>query len=320
MESFKRVGLLLIVLMALIAGCGPISYSPKDYPESDRQSALPADIQKRDPSTDQYPPILYSTEYETPIPVPGGVNTSGGEDSAFILPDGQTLYFFFTPDVRVPIEQQITDGVTGLYVSHKKGDTWGEAERVWLAPPGVLSMDGAVSIQGDEMWFASAREGFTGVHIFTAEWVDGRWQDWQEVGSRLMNEIMIGEVEIYGDDLYFHSDRPGGKGGYDIWVTTRVGDSWSDPVNISAVNTDAMEGWPNISPDGSELWFTRVVNGTPAIFRSFRHDDVWGAPEMILSQFAGESTVDSAGNIYFTHHYYEDGVMIEGDIYVAYKK
>ncbi len=320
MEFTKRAGLLLIVCITLLTGCQPKSYSPEDYPESDRQAALPSDIQKQSPSTDQYPPILHSSEFEKPIPVPGGVNTSGGEDSAFIMPDGQTLYFFFTPDVRIPVEQQITDGVTGLYVSHKQGDTWSEAERVWLAPPGVLSMDGAVSIQGDEMWFATAREGYTGVQIFTAELIDGRWQNWQSVGSRLMDEIMIGEVEIYGDDLYFHSDRPGGKGGYDIWMTTRSGDTWSDPVNIAVVNSEGMEGWPNISPDGSELWFTRTVNGTPAIFRSLREGDSWGEPEMILSQFAGESSMDAEGNIFFTHHYFDNGEMIEGDIYVAYKK
>ncbi|MDY6867387.1 MAG: hypothetical protein SVT56_05715 [Chloroflexota bacterium] len=61
-------------------------------------------------------------------------------------------------------------------------------------------------------------------------------------------------------------------------------------------------------------------NGTPAIFRSLRKSDSWSALELILSQFAGEPAVDSTRNIYFTHHFYEDGVMIEADIYVAYKK
>ena len=40
------------------------------------------------------------------------VNTSGREDSPFLLPDGQTLYFFFTPDVSIPAEKQLFDGVT----------------------------------------------------------------------------------------------------------------------------------------------------------------------------------------------------------------
>ena len=41
---------------------------------------------------------------------------------------------------------------------------------------------------------------------------------------------------------------------------------------------------------------------------------------LIVSQFAGEPTLDDAGNLYFVHHYFEHGQMIEADIYVAYKK
>jgi len=320
MRAISGTSTIFILILLTLASCSPISYLPEDYPEVERLAALPGDIEKRHPSTDLFPPILHSQDYETPIPVPGSVNTSGGEDSAFILPDGETLYFFFTPDVRVPHTKQISDGVTGIYVSHKENGTWGRAERVWLEPPGTLSLDGAASIQRDILWFVSAREGYDGMHVFTARWVDGRWQDWQDVGDRLMDEIMIGEVEPHGNDLYFHSDRPSGKGGFDIWMTTRSGDTWSDPVNIEAVNTEENDGWPDISPDGNELWFTRTYNGTPAIFRSTWLGETWGEPELILSQFAGESSVDSEGNIYFTHHYFENGEMIEGDIYMAYRR
>jgi len=170
------------------------------------------------------------------------------------------------------------------------------------------------------MWFASAREGYTGVNMFTATFVDGKWVNWTYCGDRLMKEIKIGEVHIYGDDLYFHSDRPGTHGGYDIWLTHRSGNNWSDPINIAAVNTPETDGWPYISSDGKELWFTRTYLGTPAIFRSVKTGNEWGPPELILSQFAGEPSLDDAGNIYFVHHFYENGVMIEADIYVAYRK
>ncbi|MBT3389021.1 MAG: hypothetical protein HN413_01275 [Chloroflexi bacterium] len=29
---------------------------------------------------------------------------------------------------------------------------------------------------------------------------------------------------------------------------------------------------------------------------------------------------NNEGNIYFTHHFYKDNIMLEADIYVAYKK
>jgi hypothetical protein len=46
----------------------------------------------------------------------------------------------------------------------------------------------------------------------------------------------------------------------------------------------------------------------------------WQPPELIISQFAGEPTLDDEGNLYFVHHFYQDGEMIEADIYLAEKK
>ncbi|MDQ1372094.1 MAG: hypothetical protein QG582_1009, partial [Candidatus Thermoplasmatota archaeon] len=105
-----------------------------------------------------------------------------------------------------------------------------------------------------------------------------------------------------------------------------VGDQWSTPVLVEGVSTDyADEGFPYVSPDGSELWFTaesRLGMGYtgPAIFRSvLQPNGTWGAPEEIVSNFAGECTFDDEGNLYFVHHYFVDGEMIEADIYVALK-
>jgi hypothetical protein len=316
LSTFFLVGLLIGVLV--MSGCekdNPVA----SYPNVDREDKIPADISKRGPETDQHPPILHSNEYEEPVPIPYPINTAGAEDSPFILPDGNTLYFFFTPDARVPPERQLLDEVSGVWVSYKEAGSWGKPQRVWLQSPGKLALDGAVCIQDDEMWFASAREGYAGVNMFTAEMVEGQWTNWKYSGDRLMKEIQIGEVHLHGEDLYFHSDRPGGKGGFDIWVTKRNGDSWSDPVPIDSVNTNLMDGYPFVSSGGNELWFTRTHMGTPGIFRSVKVNGTWNEPELILSQFAGEPTLDDAGHIYFVHHFYEDGVMIEADLYMVHR-
>jgi hypothetical protein len=62
------------------------------------------------------------------------------------------------------------------------------------------------------------------------------------------------------DDLltaYLSSNRPGGSGGYDLWVATRgaTGDHFSTPYPVGAVNTADDERQPVISHDGLRLYF-----------------------------------------------------------------
>ena len=130
----------------------------------------------------------------------------------------------------------------------------------------------------------------------------------------------MGELHLCGDRLYYHADRAGGKGGLDIWISTKSNGGWQTPVNMEAVNTPDNEGWPYLTADCGELWFLRTYRGAPAVFRSKKAGEGWGAPELIVSQFAGEPTLDSKGNLYFVHHYFKDSKMVEADIYVAPKK
>ncbi len=68
-------------------------------------------------------------------------------------------------------------------------------------------------------------------------------------------------ISIDGDKLYFASDRPGGYGGYDLYVSFRVGDSWSEPVNLGeSVNTKGNEVFPFIHADNT-LYFASTGYG-----------------------------------------------------------
>jgi hypothetical protein len=187
-----------------------------------------------------------------------------------------------------------------------------------LQDAGKLALDGAEFVQGNEMLFVSAREGYTGLHWFSANYVNDRWSNWQLADFEASFEV--GELHIHGDELYYHSSRNGGKGKLDIWKLTRIDGEWQQPENIAAANTTADEGWPYISPDGNELWITRTYLGTASLFRSQKLNGEWQTPELIVSQFAGEATLDSDGNLYFVHHFFDNGQMIEADIYVAKRK
>jgi hypothetical protein len=308
--------------MSLAAACAQqpqATAQPSPTPDlPTRSDSIPQDAVKMRPQEDDHPPILHVEGWSDPVPLPGPINTAGAEDSPFVSPDGRRFFFFFTPDVRVPVEKQILDGVTGIYVSTYLDGDFGAPERVLLQVPGKLALDGCHFFDGTTLWFCSAREGYTGLHWFKAELVNNHWGDWRMADFDPMYQV--GELHIHDSALYFHSARDGGHGGTDIWVSRNVDGVWQAPVNVHAVNSEANEGWPFVTQDEHELWFNRTYQGTPAVFRSNRVDGEWTTPELILSQFAGEPTLDPQGNIYFVHHYFQDGEMIEADIYVAYRE
>ena len=95
-----------------------------------------------------------------------------------------------------------------------------------------------------------------------------------------------------GLTLYFASNRPGGSGDFDIWMTTRTTAEgpWTEPVNLGPiVNSSAYDNHPSISSDGLTLYFdSRRPNdqgqqGINDIYRCRRAtiDDPWGAPEAL---------------------------------------
>ena len=91
---------------------------------------------------------------------------------------------------------------------------------------------------------------------------------WQEAVS-LPDYLNIGNTtspRILPDNktLVFASDRPGGKGGIDLWMTRRTGDHWAEPLNIESVNTSKDDLFLTATMR-SIVYLTTTVNGKKAI-------------------------------------------------------
>jgi hypothetical protein len=78
--------------------------------------------------------------------------------------------------------------------------------------------------------------------------------------------------------LYLTSNRPGGLGDLDIWVSQRasVDSPWPPPVNLGPpINTPAADFAPNLSVDGHLLFFSSARpsgQGGPDVYVSRRSD------------------------------------------------
>lgn len=69
-----------------------------------------------------------------------------------------------------------------------------------------------------------------------------------------------------GLEMIITTNRPGGVGGLDLWVSTRAtaSDPWSLPVDLGpVVNSTGNDGAPSLSWDGTELYFYSDRTGVP---------------------------------------------------------
>ena len=77
--------------------------------------------------------------------------------------------------------------------------------------------------------------------------------------------------------MIFTSDRPGGRGGSDLYVSYRRGDRWSKPVNLGEpVNSAADELSPRNSPDGEYFFWASCRS-----FAEGTRNRAWEYPELL---------------------------------------
>ena len=147
------------------------------------------------------------------------------------------------------------------------------------------------------------------------------WSEPVNLGSTINTTFNEQGPTLSNDELslYFGSDRPGGIGGFDIWVSQRACKdcAWEAPLDLGpAVNTASDETGPGLSVDGHLLFFRSTRPGGAGLGDVFlskranpKDDFGWGAPVALgpgVNTAAAEagaeflqSAEDGAANLYF---------------------
>ncbi len=137
-----------------------------------------------------------------------------------------------------------------------------------------------LSADGLELYLSSNRPGTYGIGdiwVSTRPTTDHDWTEPVNLGP-IVNSPFPDTVEYISPDgleLYFDSlDRPGGKGGWDIWVSVRAtkNDPWGEPENLETpLNTSDHDWKAYILPDNLKFYFTSMRPG------GYGGADIWAA-------------------------------------------
>jgi hypothetical protein len=158
-----------------------------------------------------------------------------------------------------------------------------------LNAPGANDIQPTLENTGKLIWWSSNRAGGFGGHdVYGAQRAT--------LANAWSPAVNIAGVNTPSDELYpcissdllslwFVSNRPGGQGGQDIWVSTRANLQAPFPaaVPVAALNSPGLEEDPAISSDGLEIFFGSDRAGDRGLWTATRPNVAapWGAPVRI---------------------------------------
>ncbi len=162
-------------------------------------------------------------DWQTPVNLGPGVNSAYLDQGAsYFENDGGVPLLFFGSD------RPGGPGSNDTYVSAQLPDgSWGAAELVPELSSPYSDQRPVVRFDGLEVFLWSNRPGGFGdadILVSTRETVSDPWGAPVNLGPTVNSPQLDAQGYLSGDrmTLYFSSNRPGGSGGLDLYMTTRV--------------------------------------------------------------------------------------------------
>jgi outer membrane protein OmpA-like peptidoglycan-associated protein len=207
-----------------------------------------------------------------PSPVPG-ICTPRDEYLAIITPDNtEALYIR-----KVPVSQtdrvwstSLEAEVFTMSMMQKNGQF--DKGTFMDDPFNKNPNEGAptLTIDNKHLFYTITKDGADGPNtdIYTTDFNDGSWTPIRSLGDKVNDpSYWDSQPTVSGDGntIYFASNRPGGIGGIDIWMTKKGPDGeWQVPTNLGPkINTEGNEKSPFIHTDSQTLYFSS--DGHPGV-------------------------------------------------------
>jgi hypothetical protein len=162
----------------------------------------------------------------------------------------------------------------------KDSDIW-YVERTesggWSEPTNLGALNGQgpddyyTSISSDgTLYFSKFEAHGAGGDLHRSQLLDGAYGEPELLSAPLSTGSSEHDPFIAPDGSYliFTSDRPGGYGEGDLYISFRNSDgTWSDPRNMGDdINSPGYDFCAMLSPDGKYLFFTRTINRNGDIY------------------------------------------------------
>ncbi len=217
------------------------------------------------------------------------INTDAPEYSSVFFLEDSVLYFTSRRPNTTGKRRNIENGLfkEDVYRSEFRNGKWNEATHPGR-PLNTKYNDAVVDLSNDgkELCVYRGKKGKGDLYNLILR--NGKWRKAYKVKRVSNKRTHESSVSVTPDSLfmYFVSDRKGGQGGKDIWVSIRKQNKsrWQKPENLGdIVNTKYDEETVEVSSDGKTLYFSSKGHNSMGgydVYKTTRNDDgTWTKPE-----------------------------------------
>lgn len=206
-------------------------------------------------------------------------------------------------DQKTMIYTQFWETLDKIMITYKTGNTWSVPVEI-NEQIGSLGdcYTSALSFKGDELFLIKYSND--NYDIYSTKLIDGRWTIMAPLGGKINTKHQESSICISADGnyIYFGSNRPGGEGGFDIYIAEKIGNSWGNIKNLGKViNTKRNEEGPCISYDGTVLYFSsnghETIGNMDILYSEIDNEGNWQLPVNI--GYPINTTSDDLFYIYF---------------------
>jgi hypothetical protein len=177
---------------------------------------------------------------------------------------------WFSPDVKTALV--VTGGYqVQLATRATLQDKFANFAPIAAVNAGGINYSATMRGDGKEIFFGSPRSGPQKIYTATGSGVSfGTPQVWDQDAPSGSDSAPL--LSRDGLTLYFGSSRPGGAGGFDLWMARRpsLGAKFDPPVNLASASSKQSDEPTWISDDECVLYFNRGSVGGRDIYRATR--------------------------------------------------
>lgn len=194
---------------------------------------------------------MANDEWSSPEEVPFGTETESDDCHAAFSMDGSKL-FFLSHRPGGP-----------FFVVTKDAERWSEPVPVHI--PNLSGVGNQFSVTRDETIYFEMSNGVAD-DLYRSRLVNGEYGAPENLGAVINTDDFEEYAPFIDPDegyLIFASNRPGGFGGNDLYISFQNPDgSWTEPRNMGeTINSDVGNTIPYVSPDGEYFFFITYKEG-----------------------------------------------------------